>query len=268
MKIIITGRHMEISPSLKDYAEKKLQKFEKYFHQLMDIHVVMSVEKLDHMIDLLINGDGIQFYAVEKSGDMYSSIDLIADKMEKQIVRFKEKQSGHKVVPLRMIDTVEMGEREGFELSFEQVSNKPKTEIEAYLEMKLVGSDFLLFKKGSPVVENGFDYANRNYAVLFRSKKGLKIVEIPLEMIQSGVYEPQKFLERDMVVVQDSNTDPKVKFKKSSKCREIDNYNLSQALKKIIENQAEFLPFFNTDTRYLNIMFRNGKQYGVMVPAF
>ncbi|HDP79370.1 MAG TPA: ribosome-associated translation inhibitor RaiA [Spirochaetes bacterium] len=268
MKIIITGRRMEISPSLKDYVEKKLEKLEKYFNQLIDIHVVMNVEKLDHMVDVMVNGDGVQFYALEKSGDMYSSIDLIVDKIEKQIVRFKEKQSGHKVVPLRMMDTVEINEREGVDVALEQVSNKPKTETEAYLEMKLLEAPYLLFKKGAPAVEEGYDYANRNYALLFRSGNALKMIEVPLKMIETGDYNTKGFIESDVKIIKDSNTNPELSFEKKGTCEDLEKYTIPEALKAIMEKKKDYLPFFNAETHYLSVVFRNGKQYGVMVPAF
>ena len=91
MNIKITGRRIEMSSTLKEYARKKVKKVEKYFHQLIDAHIILDIDKLDHTAEAIINGDGVQFYGLEKSEDMYSSIDLLISKMEKQVIKYKEK---------------------------------------------------------------------------------------------------------------------------------------------------------------------------------
>ena len=96
MKIKITGRHIDVSERLKEYAEKRISKLEKYFQQLIDIHLILYVEKLDHAAELVINGDSVQFHAREKAADLYSAIDLLIDKMETQIGRFKERIQSRK----------------------------------------------------------------------------------------------------------------------------------------------------------------------------
>ena len=107
MNIEITGRHMEISTSLREYTEKKLKKIEKYFHQLADIHIIMYIEKVDHVVEAVINGNGGKFYAVEKANDMYSSVDKLIHNLEKQLVRYKEKHFDHKAVSVDKISPEE-----------------------------------------------------------------------------------------------------------------------------------------------------------------
>ncbi len=268
MKISMTGRHLEVTPSLREYAEKRISRLEKYFHQLIDIGVIMSVEKLDHVVELLVNGDGVQFHAIEKAGDMYSSIDLLVDKMEKQIVKFKEKHTGHKVVPLRMIETIEAGERGGMEIALNQVSNKPKDEVEAYLEMKLEGRDFILFKKGVKDVGSTTDYANKNYAVLYRDGKELRLVEIPLEMIRSNRYDAEGFVVNEVRVENDSPANPRLRLRAVKKGDMPERLTVGEALERLLDSKKAFLPFFNNETSYLNVIYRNGKNYEIMVPAF
>ena len=100
MKVIITGRHMELTLNLREYAEKKIKKLDKYFHWLSDIHVIMYIEKFDHVAEAVVNCNGARFYAIERATDMYSSIDLLVHKIEKQIVKYKEKHSDHKAISL------------------------------------------------------------------------------------------------------------------------------------------------------------------------
>ncbi len=267
MKITITGRHVEITQSLKDYAENKTAKFEKYFHQLIDATMIMAVQKLDHMVELLINGDGVQFYAVEKSGDMYSSIDLIVDKMEKQIVKYKEKHSGHKVVPLSRVMAEEPATRQMKELLLNQVSNKPKDEVEAYLEMKLDNLDCILFKKGVKELK-GADFMNRNYAVIYRNGGSVKMIEVPFEMIRSNSFNPADFVEWELVVHNDAPSNPRIDLKKTGAPARVENLSMSDALERMVKSGGEFLPFFNSETNFLNVIRKRGRDFEVMVPAF
>ena len=62
MNITVTGRHLNVSDNLRDYAEKKIKKLERYFNQLIDAHVILAVEKLDHISEVVMNGDGVQFH--------------------------------------------------------------------------------------------------------------------------------------------------------------------------------------------------------------
>lgn len=268
MNITFTGRHVEVTPAIKNYAEKKIEKFEKHFHQLFDVNVIMSVEKLDHIVELLINGDRVQFYAFEKSGDLYSSIDLLIDKMEKQIVKFKEKHTGHKAIPLSMVEMVETEDKGRIELDLNQVSNKPKDEVEAYLEMELEKRDFILFKKGMNEKDSMIDYRNKNYAVLYKNGNSIKMVEIPIKMIQKNAFDAEKFTESDFIIVNNSPTAPKIKLKKNKTCSDVRTKTLNEALRFLIKSNSSYLPFFNADTNYLNIIYKNGKTYEVMVPAF
>jgi putative sigma-54 modulation protein len=268
MKITLTGRHVEVTASLRDYAEKKVAKFEKYFHQLIDSYMILSVEKLDHVVELLINGDGVQFYAVEKSGDMYSSIDLLVDKMEKQVVKYKEKHTGHKVVPLSTIMMAEPASPQMKELLLNQVSNKPKDEIEAYLEMKLDNMNCILFKKGMKDTSNSTEFMNKNYALIYRNGMAVKMIEVPVEMIKTNSFDPGRFVEWDLLVHSDSPADPKIELKKCGAPAKVENLSITEALERFTGSGAEFMPFFNNETNYLNLIYKKGKNLEVMVPAF
>ncbi len=215
MNIKITGRHIELSSALRDYAEKKIKKVEKYFHQLIDTHLIMSIDRADHKAELIINGDGIQFYGIEKSGDMYSTIDLLMEKLDKQVVKYKEKHSSHKAVPVGKIISLEVENEGGTEMILDQVSNRPVNNIEAYLEMRVDNRNFILFKKGTNELKNGADFLNKDYAVIYKDTSGYKMVEIPFNMIKENNYNPDKFISYDLIISKESNLDPKIKFKKN-----------------------------------------------------
>ncbi len=268
MNIKFTARHMEVSDSLKEYAEKKFSRVEKYFHQLMDAHIVMYKNKLDHVAEILINGDGVQFYGTEKSGDMYSSIDLLIDKMEKQVVKYKEKLSSHKAVSLGKSITMEVTGEGGIEINLNQVSHKPMDGTGAYLEMKLDKKDFIIFKQGVKEVKKGSqDYLSRNYAMIYRDKEGHRMLEIPFNMIKENRYDLKDFIAYDLVVKDDSPANPRIEFNKND-MPPIRMMTLNEAIDELEAKKSPFVPFFNTETSYFNVVYKKGNRLEVMVPAF
>jgi len=268
MNIKITARHMEVSDHLREYAEKKFARVEKYFHQLMDAHIIMYKDKLDHVAEIVINGDGVQFYGNEKSGDMYSSIDLLIDKMEKQVVKYKEKHSSHKAVPLGKTISMEVTGEGGLEINLNQVSHKPMDGTGAYLEMKLDGQDFIIFKQGvKEVKKDSLDYLSRNYALIYRDGDGHRMLEIPFDMIKENRYERKDFIAYDLVIKDDSPANPKIEFKKNDGTA-VRMMTITEAIGELETKKTPFVPFFNTETNYFNVVYKKGNRFEVMVPAF
>lgn len=96
MQYSVTFRHMEPSDNLKDYAHDKLLRLEKYLDAVIDAEVVMTVEKFRHKAEVLLSSDGLKIKAEEETEDMYSAIDMVVDKLERQIKRHREKLKTHK----------------------------------------------------------------------------------------------------------------------------------------------------------------------------
>ena len=96
MQYSVTFRHMEPSDNLKEYGHDKLLRLEKYLDAVIDAEVVMTVEKFRHKAEVLISSDGLKIKAEEETEDMYSAIDMVVDKLEKQIKRHREKLKAHK----------------------------------------------------------------------------------------------------------------------------------------------------------------------------
>ena len=96
MQYSVTFRHMEPSDTLKDYGHDKLARLEKYLDAVIDAEVVMTVEKFRHRAEVIISSDGLKIKAEEETEDMYSAIDMVVDKLEKQIKRHREKLKDHK----------------------------------------------------------------------------------------------------------------------------------------------------------------------------
>lgn len=96
MKVIITGRNIELTPSLKEFVEKKMDSIKSYVEQLQEIDVILSVDKtksagIQHVAEVTIWAKGMNFRASSHHQDMYAAIDLIIDKLQKQTSRYKEK---------------------------------------------------------------------------------------------------------------------------------------------------------------------------------
>jgi putative sigma-54 modulation protein len=155
MNFNIRGQNIEVTESLKDYVEKKLSKLERYFETppTSEVHVTLSVIKGLQTVEVTIPLTGVMLRAEEKNNDMYASIDLVIDKLERQIRKHKTKvnrkirQDGGvrdilKVDPLVHVDE----EDENYELvRTKRFMMKPMDIDEAILQMNMVGHSFFVF---------------------------------------------------------------------------------------------------------------------------
>ena len=96
MQLTLTFRHLEPSEKLKDYCHDKLGRLEKYLDAVIDAEAVLTVEKFRHRAEVLIVSDGLKIKAEEETEDMYAALDMVVDKLEKQIKRHREKLKAHK----------------------------------------------------------------------------------------------------------------------------------------------------------------------------
>lgn len=91
MQIKITGHHVDVTPALKQYVATKFDKLERHFDSVHDVHVILTVEKLRHKAESDLHVRGNHIHAESIDGDMYAAIDLLVDKLDRQIVKHKEK---------------------------------------------------------------------------------------------------------------------------------------------------------------------------------
>ena len=96
MNIHVTGRQVEITPALRDYVVAKLSRITQRFDQIVDITVTLSVEKLEHKAEALAQVPGNDIFVEADSTDMYASIDNLVDKLDRQLVRRKEKNENQR----------------------------------------------------------------------------------------------------------------------------------------------------------------------------
>lgn len=91
MQINITGHHVELTPALREFVEKKFSKLERFFDQIISVQVILTVDKLRQIAESDIKVAGGDVHASAESEDMYSSIDQLMDKLERQLIKHKEK---------------------------------------------------------------------------------------------------------------------------------------------------------------------------------
>ncbi len=110
MQLNVTFRHLDSSEALRSHAENKLGKFEKFLHEPIEIHVVLEVQKLRQLAEVTIKAKNFHFHGVEESPNLYASIDLLEDKIQRQLKKHKEKVKGHKSVSPTRDAAVILGE--------------------------------------------------------------------------------------------------------------------------------------------------------------
>ena len=94
MNIQVSGRHLDVTPALRDYVTNKMQKLERHFDAITSLHVVLSVEKLRQKADATLNVTGAQLAANAEHDNMYAAIDALLDKLDRQVVKHKQKIGG------------------------------------------------------------------------------------------------------------------------------------------------------------------------------
>lgn len=93
--IQITGRHLQVTESMKDYAKEKISKIERFMHRIIDVGVIMDIQKLDHSVEIIMKAGNLKMTSRASTTDIYASIDKAVDKLEAQILRYKSKMQDH-----------------------------------------------------------------------------------------------------------------------------------------------------------------------------
>ncbi|MBK5962846.1 ribosomal subunit interface protein [Thiocystis minor] len=96
MQISLTGHHIDITDALRSYVENKFERMARHFDHVINAHVVLSVEKLAQKAEATLIIDGNKVFADSTHEDMYAAIDALIDKLDRQVLRYKEKKSNHR----------------------------------------------------------------------------------------------------------------------------------------------------------------------------
>ena len=96
MQINLTGHHLDITQPMHEYVVDKFERLERHFENVTDIHVILSVDKLQHKAEATVFLRGAKLHANAIEPDMYAAIDGLIDKLDRQVIKHKEKLTDHK----------------------------------------------------------------------------------------------------------------------------------------------------------------------------
>jgi putative sigma-54 modulation protein len=104
MNLNMTGHHLEITPSIRDYVSSKMIRINRHFDHVIDVNMILTVEKLRQKIEANVHLSGKDIFVESESPDMYAAIDLLVDKLDRQIIKHKEKvKNKHAISALKRI---------------------------------------------------------------------------------------------------------------------------------------------------------------------
>ncbi len=149
MNVIVSGRHLEITPALKSYAEEKVKKFERYLSEISEAVVTLSIEKkYRHKAEVLLKVNGVLIQAEGVTGEIYASIDEVSDKLERRVKKYKEKlltyrKGGPKTAESASKEAA--AQETGKIIKNKRFELKPMSPDEASMQMELLDKDFFVF---------------------------------------------------------------------------------------------------------------------------
>lgn len=169
MQITVIGRHLEATEALKQYATERFGRLEKYLPRNSQATITLSVvKKVHHIADAMIKADGVLIQASEETEEMYSSIDLLFEKLDRRVRKYKEKITSHK----HQTGVAEIANAAGAAphpedripqiIRNKRFDLKPMTPEEAVMQMELLDKPFFLFTNSS----------SGQISVIYRRKDG------------------------------------------------------------------------------------------------
>ena len=154
MRMIISGRHLEVTPAIRAHAEKKIGKIKKYFDQIAEVYITLSAQHVKtgkvHTADVLVYVNGSKIKAKAEEIDLYAAIDEVVDILEKQVTKHKEKlRDNNHATGLKRFDyNVETGSvtrEKTSRIIPTKIMAKPMEIGEAILQMETMGKKFYIF---------------------------------------------------------------------------------------------------------------------------
>jgi len=172
MRVSVTFRHLEADQGVKDYIKEKVQKLQKYLVTPREVHVVLSVEKFRHFAELTIIGDGVTYNSEGKDRDLYTAIDQMVEKMDRQVREGREKAKRKRENALPFLAPLQKkrkaaGGKEGSEnpplIHRRRFPVQALSLEEAVSELELSKEDFLFFINSDSGQINGLCQKDGGY---------------------------------------------------------------------------------------------------------
>ncbi len=157
MQITITGRNLDITPAIEEYVDKRVRKLKKYFNSIVDVHVVLFLQRFQHLCEITMNASGVTLHGHDRTEDLYASVDRVVEKLERQLKKYKGKLQSHRTrtagkeknlqlqVDLLDGEDIESALDEPQLIYTREVELKPMSVDEAVTQMDLFNQEFLMF---------------------------------------------------------------------------------------------------------------------------
>lgn len=158
MQINVTARHMTLTDGLRDHVEKALDKIRNHFDRIIDANVVLEVEKHRHIAEITLNANGLRIHGKEESQDMYTSVDAVIAKLDKQIKKHKDRIKSYKQRAMaeernyqhEVLEMFEGGPSEAeaggrHVINREKLPMRPMSVEDAAMQLDLSGDRFIAF---------------------------------------------------------------------------------------------------------------------------
>lgn len=175
MQITVTGRHFEVTDALRQHIDDKMQKIERFLNGIMDVHVVLSVEKYRHSAEIIVSqANGTTVRSLEETHDMYESVDKGIAKIEKQARKLNNKRESSrkgrkstKDLPLADDDEVPDAGSPPEIIRTQKFAVKPMPVDEAAMQLRLSPEEFLVFLNAeSDAINVMYKRADGNYGLI------------------------------------------------------------------------------------------------------
>jgi putative sigma-54 modulation protein len=152
MNVVVNGRNVEVTQTLRSYAEDKITKFEKYLSNITEAVITLSIQKYRHKAEVLLKANGNIIQAEGVTDELYSAIDDVAQKLERQIKKLKGKLQTHRKPDGKSRTTAPAAAAEEAAAASETgriikkpLSTKPMSPDEAAIQMEINNQEFLVF---------------------------------------------------------------------------------------------------------------------------
>ncbi len=169
MEVLVHGKQLEVPERVKEYAEKRLNKLDKYLSGLASLKVVLSMERTRAatqraVVEATLSRNGTVLRGEERAADFFTAIDAVADIMHRQILRYKAKHQKREPTHKNAIveETLPIPEEPGRIVREKRFQMRPMTADEALDQMELLGHNFFLF----------YNSATKQFNVLYRRRDG------------------------------------------------------------------------------------------------
>lgn len=96
MQINTSGHQLDLTPAIKDYVENKIRKLERHNGRVTSVNVILSVDKLEQKAEATVHANGKDLFADASADDLYAAIDLLSSKLDRQLIKRKEKLNSHR----------------------------------------------------------------------------------------------------------------------------------------------------------------------------